>query len=266
MPSSSVTRHPLTTLSTTADRIRHPTDTADFSSSTAKSSRPKAQDEQSAAKRKEEHDAIESAVDEWVSNTLAKAAELGDKFDKRPRYFLDRFFHGGQKLIYKQNVTNSFNAFISIKAAQLRIEGEKENVIELQKRFKAEYDGLTPEERAGYVTEFNAIKDNSIHIPRATSRGCIQDIGNVARNIERLLESLKTRVGVEGFFCIVRNNTQFYIDPVWYFTAQQLEDYMPVAVGRKWNSTDVAAKLESFAIAGCDVISGCFKFSHFGNS
>ncbi|KAF8163959.1 hypothetical protein BJ912DRAFT_830954, partial [Pholiota molesta] len=181
---------------------------------------------------------------------------LGEKFDKKPRYFLDRFFLGGQKLIYKQSVTNSFNAFTSIKAAQLRnahTEGEKENAVQIQKRYKSEYDSLTPEERAGYVTEFDAIKDNSIHVGRHTSRGCIQDIGNVARNMEKLLEGLKTRVGIEGFFCIVRNNTEFYIDPTWYFMSQQVAEYMPIAVGKKWATDKVASKLEAFAIAGCDV-------------
>ncbi len=69
------------------------------------------------------------------------------------------------------------------------------------------------------------------------------------------LDSLRTRVGIEGFFCIVRNNTEFHINPTWYFTCKEIAEYMPVAVGKKWSATSVASKLEAFAIAGCDVIS-----------
>ncbi|KJA19639.1 hypothetical protein HYPSUDRAFT_143463, partial [Hypholoma sublateritium FD-334 SS-4] len=112
---------------------------------------------------KEENDAIESAIDEWMASTLAKAAELADRFDKKPRYFLDHFFLGGQKLIYKQSVTNSFNAFKSVKAAELHAEGEKENTIEIQQQYKSEYDTLTVEQCAEYVAEFEAMKDNNTH-------------------------------------------------------------------------------------------------------
>ena len=69
------------------------------------------------------------------------------------------------------------------------------------------------------------------------------------------LNGLRTRVGVEGFFCIVRNNTEFHVSPTWYFTSKELAEYMPVAVGKKWSLSTVASKLEAFAIAGCDVIS-----------
>ncbi len=111
----------VTTLKSSVQRIRHPSGGDDSTPrASAKPSRPKSQVDESASRRKEENDAIEGAVDEWMASTLAKAAELADRFDKKPRYFLDRFFLGGQKLIYKQSVTNAFNAFKSIKAAELR--------------------------------------------------------------------------------------------------------------------------------------------------
>ncbi|KAF9470954.1 hypothetical protein BDN70DRAFT_775761, partial [Pholiota conissans] len=94
-------------------------------------------------RRKAENEAMENAVNDWVSYTMAKASELGARFDKKPRYFLDRFFLGGQKLIYKQTVTNSFNAFKSIKAAHLRNDGEKEDAIQIQEHYKDEYNALT---------------------------------------------------------------------------------------------------------------------------
>jgi hypothetical protein len=47
------------------------------------------------------------------------------------------------------------------------------------------------------------------------------------------------------------------MEPKWFFSAQGLMDYMKIAVpvGKPWDFAHVAAKLEAFAIAGCDPIS-----------
>ncbi|PPQ88058.1 LOW QUALITY PROTEIN: hypothetical protein CVT25_013686, partial [Psilocybe cyanescens] len=61
-------------------------------------------------------------------------------------------------------------------------------------------------------------------------------------------------IGIEGFFCLICNNINFHLKPIWYFTAKEIAEYMPVAVGKKWDTSGVTSKLEAFAIAGCDVI------------
>jgi hypothetical protein len=43
--------------------------------------------------------------------------------------------------------------------------------------------------------------------------------------------------------------------PYWYFSSPGLEDYMKIAVRRRWDTSEVGTKLEAFAIAGCDVVS-----------
>ena len=65
------------------------------------------------------------------------------------------------------------------------------------------------------------------------------------------------RVGVEGFFCIFRNTPSYHMEPKWFFSSQALMDYMKIAVpvGKPWDFAYVAAKLEAFAITGCDPIS-----------
>ena len=65
------------------------------------------------------------------------------------------------------------------------------------------------------------------------------------------------RVGVEGFFCIFRNTPSYHMEPKWFFSSQALMDYMKIAVpvGKPWDFAYVAAKLEVFAIAGCDPVS-----------
>src|ERR1700741_572414 len=83
-----------------------------------------------------------------------------------------------------------------------------------------------------------------------------------ADNVCLQMAGLKTRVGIEGFFCIVRNATNYHMEPQWYFTTSALEDYMPYAVRNAWQTTEVGAKLEAFAIAGCDVGRECIPCNH----
>lgn len=45
------------------------------------------------------------------------------------------------------------------------------------------------------------------------------------------------------------------MNPQWFFTSPELENYMHIAVRKKWDTSEVGAKLEAFAIAGCDVVS-----------
>ncbi|KAJ6578927.1 hypothetical protein B0H10DRAFT_2236038 [Mycena sp. CBHHK59/15] len=73
--------------------------------------------------------------------------------------------------------------------------------------------------------------------------------------MQLLLHGLNQRVvGIEAFFCIVRNSSAFHIEPHWYFTSKELEEYMEIATRKRWNTAEVGARLEAFAIAGCDVI------------
>jgi hypothetical protein len=71
------------------------------------------------------------------------------------------------------------------------------------------------------------------------------------------MAGLGNRVGIEGFFCIVRNNAEFGMAPEWYFTSPELEAYMPIATRKRWDTGQVGVKLEAFAVAGCDAVSTC---------
>lgn len=65
------------------------------------------------------------------------------------------------------------------------------------------------------------------------------------------------RVGIEAFFCVVRNTPEYSMNPIWYFTSEALMDYMPIAVPvhKPWDLAYVGAKIEAFAVAGCDTVS-----------
>lgn len=63
---------------------------------------------------------IDAAVDEWFESTTAKANELAELFNKKPRYFLNIFFHGGARMVHHHEKVNAHNAFVSLKAQEPR--------------------------------------------------------------------------------------------------------------------------------------------------
>jgi hypothetical protein len=63
--------------------------------------------------RAQKQAAIDASVAEWFSATLAKAEELAERHGKKPRYFLDHFFHGGARMVVKRFKANAWNAWSS---------------------------------------------------------------------------------------------------------------------------------------------------------
>ena len=95
-----------------AHRVRHDT--------TLKSAPIPAQQRQEKLEaRQEKQQAIDDAVAEWFSYTIAKAEDLAQRFDKKPRYFLDIFFQGGARMVNHHSKVNAYNAFKSLKAQEL---------------------------------------------------------------------------------------------------------------------------------------------------
>ncbi|KAJ7853295.1 hypothetical protein B0H14DRAFT_3450278 [Mycena olivaceomarginata] len=209
--------------------------------------------------RKEKRDArqdkqarIDARVRKFFDDTNALANDMAAEFDMKPRYFLDIFFQGGAHLINHQDEINSYNAFKALKSAEVREEGLVKNAPQLHRDYYDEYTQLTTAEKTALVDKFKPIREQNYALHRDTPRAKIQDVANIVRNMKMLLYALKQRVGVEGLFCIVRNNVEFQIEPEWYFTCDAIEQYMEVATRKKWVTGEVGMKLEAFAIAGCD--------------
>ncbi|CAK5261819.1 unnamed protein product [Mycena citricolor] len=198
---------------------------------------------------------LEPLIADWFKSTIERADELSKRFNKKPRYFLDHFFQGGARMVNHQEKVNPFNAFKAFKAKEIR-EGRAIGLLfsTLSQGFIEEYRQLSDEEKEKLRTDYTAIKQESMAVKRDTPRARSQDVSNVVRNMIMLVQALSYRVGVEGFFCIVRNSTDFYMEPQWFFTTQELERYMPIAVGQKWDLATVGAKVEAFAVAGCDTM------------
>ncbi|KAJ6623196.1 hypothetical protein B0H10DRAFT_1787022 [Mycena sp. CBHHK59/15] len=208
--------------------------------------------------RKVRQEKIDAAVEEWRAYTFAKAEELATVFDLKPHYFLVVFFQGGAHLIHHQEKVNPYNAFKSEKAAEAReCESSSRKVPELHQEHITEYLLLTDEQKDELVERFTNTRTRNFNLHRDTPRGKIQDVANIVRNMKMLMAALGTRVGIEGFFCIVCNNTEFHMVPECYFTSPELEDYMQIATQKRWDTGEVGMKVEVFAIAGCDASSTC---------
>ncbi|KAJ7732774.1 hypothetical protein DFH07DRAFT_696399, partial [Mycena maculata] len=205
-------------------------------------------------KREEKKDGIDQALAAWWESSVALANDLSNRYKQKPKYFLEMMFQGGARMVNSQTKINPYNAFRAEKAAECRDNGESKDAPTLHHDYFEEYKTLTDAEKDAYVERFRDTKKREVKLRRDTPRGKIQDVANIVRNIKLLMVGLGTRVGVEGFFCIVRNSTDFHIQPQWFFTSRELEQYMPIATRRKWSTVEVGTKVEAFCVAGCDVV------------
>ncbi|KAJ7623106.1 hypothetical protein DFH06DRAFT_1142892 [Mycena polygramma] len=174
---------------------------------------------------------------------------------KNTTSFLDIFFQGGAHMVNHHEKTNPYNAFKAEKAAERREAGDTPlKGKTLHDEYKDEYEALTAAEKKALVKRYDEVKAAIPTIRRDTPQARIRDVSNTVRNIQMLFHGLSYRVGVEGFFCIVRNTVDFHMAPQWYFTSKELERYMPLAVRRKWDTGETGTRLEAFAVAGCDTM------------
>ncbi|KAJ7733212.1 hypothetical protein DFH07DRAFT_780656 [Mycena maculata] len=156
----------------------------------------------------------------------------------------------GARMVNSQTKINPYNVFRAEKAAECQ-----DNAPTLHHDYFEEYKTLTDAEKDAYVEHFKDTKTREVKLRRDTPRGKIQDVANIVRNIKLLMVGLGTHVGVEGFFCIIRNSTDFHIQPQWFFTSHELEQYMPIATRWKWSTVEVGTKVEAFCVA--DAMSSC---------
>jgi hypothetical protein len=62
------------------------------------------------------------------------------------------------------------------------------------------------------------------------------------------------RVGIEALFVVVRSSDKFYYKPHFFATCEPFEQYLAVIASlRGWSTLRLVLKLESFALANCDV-------------
>ncbi|ESK82443.1 hypothetical protein Moror_8572 [Moniliophthora roreri MCA 2997] len=203
---------------------------------------------------KDERARMDKAVQKWISRILTGAAQLAKDFDKKPRYFLDVLFQGGVKLVQPRVKTNPWNAFKWLKSRELHQAGTPLSLMEMNQQYKAEYAKLTELKKEMNVKEYEWLnkEDRRRKARRPNARSRARDVGNVIANLEAMIESATMRTGVDGFFLLVRNTHDNYMQPHWYFTNDSINDYMNFAIKGGWDRNRVGGKIEAFAVAGCD--------------
>ncbi|KAJ6607595.1 hypothetical protein B0H10DRAFT_1817748 [Mycena sp. CBHHK59/15] len=125
---------------------------------------PASQLKEKREKRETRQAEIDAAMDEWRALTNEKASELAERFDLKPRYFLDLFFQGGAKMVHHQEKINPYNAFKSEKAAEMREQGITKCVPELHTDHFEEYQSLTIAEKDVLVEHFRNLKDRNFKL------------------------------------------------------------------------------------------------------
>ncbi|KAK1230432.1 hypothetical protein PQX77_006479 [Marasmius sp. AFHP31] len=200
--------------------------------------------------RLEKKEKKEKAMTEWLTEIGTKAQSLGDDFGTDKHYWLLLLFQNGKRMIKIKSKPNAFNAYKSMKSRA----GKGETLMEITENYTEEYNTLTEEEKAKYVEEFEDIRDqeNLPLVSRPSGKAQAQDAAHVIANIEAMFESLRRRLGIDGFFLLVRNRVDGILDPYWYFSRPEIAEYMPLAVKPKWSLEEVGAKVESFCLVGCD--------------
>ncbi|KAK1216231.1 hypothetical protein PQX77_021145 [Marasmius sp. AFHP31] len=214
--------------------------------------------------RRENNESIKKDVEEWLVEVTKKADSLAAKYKRTRRYFLDMFFQGGVRLVRPRAQTNSYNAFKYVKAKRAREEGgPKLDVEDLDDLYREEYEGLTVDELQPYIDEYEEDcggaedDDDGPHLPRNTvrlpnARSRAQDMSNALTNVTKILNAMSLRCGSEAILLVVRNRTDPFMEPFWYYSNPKLEHYMPFAIRGGWDSEKVGARCEAFAVAGCD--------------
>lgn len=77
------------------------------------------QKEDAAEQRRTKREEMNLEIQKWEEDTHARAAQLGERFGFKPRYFLDLHYSGGARLVKQREGTNAFNAFKSMKAEEI---------------------------------------------------------------------------------------------------------------------------------------------------
>ncbi|KAK1220910.1 hypothetical protein PQX77_016289 [Marasmius sp. AFHP31] len=124
--------------------------------------------------------------------------------------------------------------------------------MEITTEYKGEYKKLSKLEKKNLVSRYKELKALELKGWNLTAKARAADVVSA---IDNLIEALCLRVGIEGFFGIVRNRIKDFMEPKWYFSNPAIESYMSLITrNTPFNIRDVGIKLQSFTIASCDVM------------
>ncbi|KIY52345.1 hypothetical protein FISHEDRAFT_70030 [Fistulina hepatica ATCC 64428] len=219
--------------------------------------RPRVPPAQLAAQRaaaKERRKQLDEALEKFYHDVNALAEAAAEPFDLKGRFFLDQLCYAGHAYI-RPRKDNAYNAFYSNKAKELRDQGialPEDGIVGLHLDYDEEYESLTPEQRQEEIEKHKQNKEDQALTRRQTTAAKRTDYMTSCRVMVDVLDAMKRRIGVDGFFCVVTSSVEFTTAPYWYFTDNEIERYLRI-VGRSWETERVGYKIQAFATVGCDV-------------
>ncbi|RPD52386.1 hypothetical protein L226DRAFT_576897 [Lentinus tigrinus ALCF2SS1-7] len=210
----------------------------------------------SIARTREKQEAIDRDLNAFYNYAKVLALDMSKKYGKKPDHYLRLMFSGGASM-QKAWEPSAFNAWVHNLAKEANEDaerGEATKLLDLQREHLDEYHSLTPAEKRELVANFKEDRDSRKMGLRVNPRGRQADANHTFDKIEDLIVGLKCRIGVDGFYCFFKNNSEFQMRPRWYFTSPQLNRYFTGMI-KKWDVETIGALGEAFSIAGCDLMS-----------
>ncbi|KAI0371568.1 hypothetical protein BV20DRAFT_1051584 [Pilatotrama ljubarskyi] len=196
---------------------------------------------------------LQEVMDKWFEDTKELANQLLERFGRRPDHYLNQLFSRGAQAP-KDRKPNAYNAWSHSLVKEVNVDSEPGSarcLMDIQRERIDEYHALTAEEKEKLMAELGDDRTSRKFGQRLTQRGSAADWSHCCDEFVKLAIGLKHRAGVEVMVLMVRNNTEFQTRPWWFFTDARLEPFMRASF-RGWDCEQIAAKMEAFAVAGCD--------------
>ncbi|KAL0572269.1 hypothetical protein V5O48_009695 [Marasmius crinis-equi] len=227
---------------------------------------PRDQRERARLERAGKYEGAQLMLDAWRKSSMKTAVKIARAAGKKLRWSYDMMFNAGARFTRIHRKTNSWNAFRHVLAKRLNDNlepGEEPTTLqEISRDYRDVYHALSASEIKEYVKEYEEDKkDHAARVPRPSIRSKAQDAANVVENMAQMLTGLKERCGTEGFFNVVRSTPDNFMEPQWFFTNDKIAPYLRLATKGGWDTGKVGARLQAFAVAGCET-SNLFKKSH----
>ncbi|KAJ2981533.1 hypothetical protein NUW54_g10860 [Trametes sanguinea] len=205
-----------------------------------------------AAVRRLKQASVDEDIQGWYDDSVAFATTLATRFGRDSDYYLNMMFSGATKLrVGGRRKPNAYNAYLH----HLAKEGDDQiRADELSRRHSDEYRELTDEQKKQYLSELQETRDSQQYGMRLSERSRIHDVTQVCKDIEGMMLALQARVGIQGFYCIVRSTAAYQMRPHFFFTDRALDTFLRGAI-RGFQPETIGSLAEAFSIAGLDYLS-----------
>ncbi|OSD00279.1 hypothetical protein PYCCODRAFT_1469608 [Trametes coccinea BRFM310] len=205
-----------------------------------------------AAARRLKQASVDEDIQGWYDDSVAFATTLATRFGRDSDYYLNMMFSGATKLrVGGRRKPNAYNAYLH----HLAKEGDDQiRADELSRRHSDEYRELTDKQKKQYLSELQETRDSQQYGMRLSERSRIHDVTQVCKDIEGMMLALQARVGIQGFYCIVRSTAAYQMRPHFFFTDRALDTFLRGAI-RGFQPETIGSLAEAFSIAGLDYLS-----------